>query len=62
MLGFLAHGPQALVGRKVAIVVALHAQVVTQQPKVFGLFACHQHPVGVVSPRHAVKAPYRIER
>ena len=60
--GLLAHGPQALVGRKVTIVVALAAQVIAQQPEVFGLFGRNAHPVQVVIARHAIKSPHGIQR
>ncbi len=61
--GFLAHAPQALVCRKVAVIVAqLLAQVVAQQAKVPGLLGGHAQPVQIELLGHVGKAPDGVQR
>ena len=60
--GFFAQRPQALVGRVVAIVMALRLQVRAQQAEVLGFFGGHAQPVEIESARHAIEAPDGIER
>ena len=60
--GFLAHGPQAVVRDKIAVLPAHLLQVLVQHGEVFGFFACHAQPVQVKAFGHVAEAPDRIQR
>ncbi|MNS93377.1 hypothetical protein D3C72_1275460 [compost metagenome] len=60
--GLVAHLPQAVVRREVAVLGAQRGQMVGQQREMQGLLARHLEPVAIEARRHAGKAPRGVQR